>query len=175
MNRHMVTDFYGSLLRGVPESQFGFNYGKDERRIMARQHELPPAIYTVDPHFNNVEQMTGSSPYERFAEKYGIVAHMSFDQNKREFKTRRNALGKLLPMMDFNTGDGGQDVLDSLQRHRLKSVQSGKDQQTEQKKPLHSRDSHIVSALEWLAVNWDEIRFTSGNSSFKYTGRPNGT
>jgi hypothetical protein len=100
---------------------------------------------------------------------------MSFDQNKREFKTRRNALGKLLPMMDFNTGDGGQDVLDSLQRHRLKSVQSGKDQQTEQKKPLHSRDSHIVSALEWLAVNWDEIRFTSGNSSFKYTGRPNGT
>lgn len=171
-NAHKITDFYGSLLKGVPESNFGDSYGKTERRIMMRQQELPPMVYTVDTHFDNVEQMTGSSPYERFAEKYNIVAHMSFDANKRKHVHRRLALGKLLPLMDFHDVDGAPDVLEALQRYRFKATKEGKDQLSEYKKPLHDKYSHLVTALEWFAVNWEEIKFSNDTGSFKYRGEP---
>lgn len=174
-NSHMVTDFYGSLLKGVPESNFGSNYGQKERIIMARQLEFPPIVYTVDTHFDNVEQMTGSSPYERFASKYGIVAHMTFDKKRRDFKTRRLALGNLLPIMDFHNADGAPDVLEAVQRYRFKATKEGKDQMSEYKKPLHDKHSHYVTALEWYSVNYDDLKFLTGETSFKYSGKPHGT
>lgn len=170
-NRHLVTDFYGSLLKGVPESNFGASYGKTERRIMQRQLELPPMTYTVDAHMKNVEQITGSSPFERLAEKYGIVAHMSFGE--RGFKERRTKLGNLLPLMDFHEFDGAEEVLEALQRYRFKAVKEGKDQITEYKKPLHDKTSHFVTALEWFAIAWDDIKYNNGDGGgFIYQGRP---
>lgn len=171
-NSHKVTDFYGSLLKGVPESNFGDAYGKTEFRIMMRQQDMPPMVYTVDTHFDNVEQMTGSSPYERFAEKYNIVAHMSFDPNKRKHSHRRLALGKLLPLMDFNEVDGGADVLEALQRYRFKATKEGRDQMTEYKRPLHDKYSHLVTALEWFAINWDDIKFSNMSDNMVYSGKP---
>lgn len=171
-NSHLVTDFYGSLLKGVPESGPGINfpYGMRERKIMQRQLELPPMTYTVDAHMTNVEQLTGSSPFERLASKYGIVPHMSF--KKRSFKDRRLALGAILPLMDFHDGDGGEEVLEALQRYRFKSVREGRDQLSEYKQPLHDKDSHYVTALEWFAVSWPDIKYAAGQESFRYHGKP---
>lgn len=171
-NSHMITDFYGSLLRGVPESAPGFTYGMDERRIMQKQLELPPMIYTVDPHMTNVEQLSGTSPFERLSSKYGITPHISF--RNKEHKERRIKLGAILPIMDFHEADGAPDVLEAIQRYRFKSVREGADQMSEFKKPMHDKYSHFVTAVEWLACSWDEVRFMGPDGSgFVYKGRIN--
>ena len=169
-NSHKITDFYGSILRGVPDSQFDTFYGKDERRIMQRQRILPPPIYTADPHITQTEQLTGSSPMERLAEKYGINAFTSFENHKH--KQRRDKLGLLLPFMDFHDEEGGYDVLEAVQRYRFKKVADGKDQMAEYKTPLHDKYSHFVTALEWFAVNWEYIRLSNNYDSINWVGTP---
>jgi hypothetical protein len=170
-NKHLITDFYGTILTGIPESRFGHNYGKEERRIMRRQLELPPMIYVADAHIDNVEQITGTSPMEHLASHYGISTFTDFQQ--RTHKERRIALGNLLPMMDFHGFDGAPDVLEAVQRYRMKETKDGKDQMQEYKVPLHDKWSHFVTALEYFATNWATLRLV-GNAGAKpkYTGQP---
>jgi hypothetical protein len=158
-DRHKITDYYGSILKGVPES--GFTYSDEARRFMDRQRELPPWTGTIDVHFDHVEQMTGTSPYERFIQKYGITCHMEMNPKKRVHLNRWAALGPMLPLMDFHEQDGGSAVLEALQRYRLKQSKSGSDQVGEQKVPIHDRDSHLVTAMEWFALAWPSIRYHS--------------
>src|SRR5690606_39254865 len=146
-DRHKKTDYYGSLLKGVPEAEF--NYGDDARRFMEQSRELPPGTYTIDVHFKSVEQMTGTSPYERFIEKYGITCHMEMNRNHREHINRWRKLKELLPLMDFHQYDGAPNVLEALQRYRQQPQTEGNEADTEKKAPMHTRDSHFVTALEW--------------------------
>lgn len=158
-NSHQVTDYYGSMLKGVPESQF--HYDAEAVKWMERQRQLPPQTYTIDVHFDNVEQMTGISPYERLIEKYGIVCHMEMNRNNRLHLNRWKALGRLLPLMDFHEADNAVEVLEAIQRYRLKQQRAGSENSVEQKIPIHDRDSHYVTAMEWFALAWDSIRYNS--------------
>jgi hypothetical protein len=162
-DRHKITDYYGSILKGVPES--GFTYSDEARRFMQRQQELPPWTGTIDVHFDNVEQMTGTSPYERFISKYGITCHMEMSIKKRVHLNRWAALGPLLPLMDFHEQDGGAAVLEALQRYRLKESRGGSDQVGEKKVPVHDKDSHLVTAMEWFALAWPSIRYHSDTNT----------
>jgi hypothetical protein len=158
-NRHQVTDFYGSILTGVPRSDM--KYDREALQIMRRQLLLPPQTFVVDSHMNSVEQMTGTSPLEHLATEYGIVPF--FDFKKREFKERRLALGSILPLMDFHNHDGAVEVLEAVQRYRWKRQEEGQDIVAEYKKPMHTSESHFVTALEYFAVNWDTIKMSNGS------------
>lgn len=172
-NRHLVTDFYGSLLTGVPESQFFTRYGHREREIMRRQRELPSMTYTADTHIRNREQITGKSPMEHLATKYNIVT--TFDFRGRDFVERRLTTGGLLPLFDFHDHDGAPEVLDAFQHYRFKSVDEGKDQQAEFKTPLHSSESHYVTAVEWFIGQWETLKVTLGGSQkIRWSGADNG-
>jgi hypothetical protein len=169
-NSHKVTGFYGSLLKGVPESQFDEFYGTRERDIMQRQQELPPISYTADPHLKNTEALVGTSPMEHLMEKYGINAFTTLKGNSH--RQRRLALGTLLPLMDFHDEDGAPDVLEAVQRYRFKETPSGSSQMTEYKTPLHDKWSHFVTALEWFATNWDSIKISDSYQNVQWTGKP---
>lgn len=165
-NSNMITDFYGTLLTGVPRSDF--KYTKEDVAIMEMQRSLPPMTYTIDAHFKERSQLTGTSPYERFASEFGIVPYTTF--HDRDFKARRLAMGTLLPMMDFD--DAAAEALESIQRTRWKPEKEGREQVSVQKRPLHDKHSHITSAMEFFAVAWPDIKFSGGDvgSGFIQTG-----
>lgn len=171
-NRHKVTDFYGSLLTGIPRSDQ--RYDREAIQIMRRQILLPGMIYTVDPHMDNVEQMTGKSPVEHLMSEYNIVPFFTFEGNTHE--GRRKAFGTLLPLMDFHEHDGAVQVMEAVQRYRWKKVEEGKDQIAEYKKPMHTPESHFVTALEYFALNWDAIKLSGPDmDTMRYVGQPHGT
>jgi hypothetical protein len=170
-NQHMPTGFYGSLIRGIPESKY--HYGRKEFAVMSRQQLLPPQTYVFDSHIDSVEQITGQSPAEYLAQNYGIVPIFNFDPKARAFKNRRLKLGNLLPLMDFHDQDGAVEVLEAVQRTRFKQSKEGSDRMYEFKEPIHDKNSHFVSALEWFAINWDQVRYGApGHDQISYLGEP---
>jgi hypothetical protein len=171
-NHKLVTDFYGSLLTGQPESQFFSRYGSRERAIMSRQLQLPSMKYTADPHIENREQITGQSPMEYLAHKYGILTFSDFSE--RDHKKRRLKLGGLLPMMDFHDRDGGEEVLDAVQHYRFPTMKDSSQLTSEPRRPIHDKHSHFVTALEWFAVQWDAFKVTAtGAKKIKWSGSYN--
>lgn len=175
VNQHKPADFYATLLRGLPRSDFAAKnwYGEREQRLMRQIREWPPMTFVGDTHGEHVEQLAGMSVWAHFAKEWGIVVNV--DYLHRQHRDRRHFTGMILPMTDFNDSEGAEYVLESFKRHRFKKVREGKDQVTEYKEPLHSDASHPVTAFEYFATQLDIFRTTrAAGGSVKWTGRRNG-
>jgi hypothetical protein len=168
-NSHQPADFYGSLLRAKPDSRF--TYGAKELDFMATMRLVPGFTAVGDPHMKHTNSETGSSIHQRLWEKWNIVV-LYDPQNRTDHKSRREATGALLPLVDFATDPGAAAVLTALQRTRMREKPEGSESATEQTAPIHSKYSHLVSAFEYFALQFDIFRLVgkSGNK-IKYVGQ----
>ena len=167
-NNNRVTDFYGTLMTGVPRSDFSYN--AEELRLMKWIWTLPPRTYVGDTHGYNREQTTGQAPFERLAENFGI--HVFVDWEKRTGKDRRTALGSILGQMDFNDTPGVQESLYALQRNHFPKERKGKGRQTAAKEPVHDDTSHAVAAFEYYAQGWSVFKDMHNGGLIVYDGPP---
>jgi hypothetical protein len=172
-NKHQPIDFYGYLLRGVYTSQFHF--GPREHEFMRQLAGKGPALYYGDAHGAKIEQIAGTSVFAHLAAKFGIQInyYIGLDSGTRlTFSHRRMELGKLLPLMDFNSTRGARSVLEALKKHRFKDPEDGQHMR-DYREPLHSKWSHTVSALEYFAVQFELFRKTTlyGAGGIRYSGR----
>lgn len=164
-NRLQIPEFYAALLLGyVPEdAQASGPYDPVEfaalmRRIGSFQLFGDPA---------GTSRVTGKrdSWYERMNdwafEKHGrdLPVIVGWDPDQRIFSGRRQALMKLLPRLDFNDTPGSRALLRSLQDHRFENHSRAR--LSEQIKPLHNANSHPVAALEYIAVNLEQLTAVS--------------
>jgi len=156
-NNHKPIDFYGSLMRGIPEDRFMRDYDARDYRLMefTRGHwteaGLPKAIYFGDHHGANTDLSSGIDPFQRLTNQYGIF--VITNPMRRDIKNRRDALHALLiNRMDFNDTEDVRRTLLALQEYRYPRNRSG-ETQSESKLGVHSWASHPVTALEYFAVN----------------------
>jgi len=78
-----------------------------------------------------------------------------WDPDQRIFSGRRQALQRLLPRLDFNDTPGCRAFLRALQDYRFENHSRAR--VAEQVKPLHNANSHPVAALEYFAVNIEQL------------------
>jgi hypothetical protein len=78
----------------------------------------------------------------------------------RSFKGRREAMRELLPEIEIADTVGARRVLRALQEHKFRP--EDRPSQSAPKTPLHDWTSHLVSALEYVAVNLRMRRALAG-------------
>lgn len=168
-NNHKPVDFYGSILRGIPRSNFVYN--ERELELMRWMREMPPFTAVGDPHVRHTEQVAGMSVYDRFLSEWGIAILVDPLQNKP--KDLRTATGALLPLTDFNDTPGAAQVLEALQRWKFPKS-TGVERVTEARNPIHSQYSHFASAFGYFAVNNELFKLIGeGGGGIKYVGSRN--
>lgn len=158
VNRRMPADFYGTILTGEP-GPGEWTYTEEDYNLMAWVRNLPKATYYGDVYGDNTTGATLDSFYSRLR-KFGIHVNVDrmpgtevtpYRQSARSFKGRREALRELLPQVEFADTVGSRRVLRALQEHRFRP--DDRPTQSPPKTPLHDWTSHLVSALEYVAVN----------------------
>lgn len=154
-------DYYGSVFTGLPESG-QWEYDEWALRLMPwmeARHAQGVTFYGDVAGWNR-EAATADSFYSRLAKykiyvrrdrlKDGMVAQSRMEA--RSYRGRREALMELIPRLRFADTQGASFVLEALRQHRYQD-QGDKAVASEQQKPLHDWTSHVVSALEYYAVN----------------------
>lgn len=174
-NAHQPTDFYGELLTSRPSSRFRF--GREERELMAWLKTKPPAVYYGDAHGAHLEQIANQSVYGHLWEKFGIQVNFYIsptEGTRLSFRQRRLAAGKLLTFTDFDNDPSAQFALTAFKRHKFREDEEHKEINNEAREPLHSNQwSHIVSAFEYFAVQFDLFLMTTARGrkgKIQYTG-----
>ena len=157
-NSGKPADYYGSIITGLPESG-EWSYDAEAMRVMEWTRDRQRATTYGDMYgFNNLGA-THDSFYSRLAKynifvvrdrlKDGRIAQST--RNARTPRGRREALREIFPRLRFANTPGAARVLEALEMHRYK--ESDRAVQAEEKTPLHDWTSHLVSALEFFAVN----------------------
>jgi hypothetical protein len=154
-------DYYGSVFTGLFESG-QWDYDEWALRLMPwmeARHAQGVTFYGDVAGWNR-EAATADSFYSRLTKykifvrrdrlKDGMVAQSRLEA--RSFRGRREALMELMPRLRFADTQGAAFVLEALRQHRYQD-QGDKAVASEQQKPLHDWTSHVVSALEYFAVN----------------------
>jgi hypothetical protein len=158
VNRRLPADFYGSILTGEP-TPGEWSYTEEDYNLMAWVRLLPKATYYGDVYGDNTTGATLDSFYSRLR-KFGVHVNVDrmpgsevtpYRQSARSFKGRREALREMLPQVAFADTVGSRRVLRALQEHRFRP--DDRPSQSPPKTPLHDWTSHLVSALEYVAVN----------------------
>lgn len=161
-NARKVADFYGSILSGQPESGRDWEYDPDALRLMPwmEVRHAHGVTFYGDMYGFTQDGATADSFYSRL-NKYNI--HVRRDrqpdgtiaQRRKEARTfngRHDALRELMPRLRFANTPGAMFVLEALRQHQYADY-GDRPVATEQRKPLHDWTSHVVSALEYYAVN----------------------
>jgi hypothetical protein len=150
-NSRKVTDFYGSLFRGVYLD--GHEYGDHEHKIIELFRYLQNPIYIMDTHGKNVEQVAGMSVIERLATQWNIFANVDYE--RREYKDRWQVTAKIIPFIDWNDTPRVRQALLDCRTYRWKKNEEGAERTTEDKEPIKNDASHSATALEYYAGNFD--------------------
>lgn len=158
VNRRMPADFYGTILTG--EAQPGdWSYTEEDYALMAWVRSLPKATYYGDVYGDNTTGATLDSFYSRLR-RFGIYVNVDrmpgteltpYRMSARSFKGRREAMRELLPQIEIADTVGARRVLRALQEHKFRP--EDRPTMSAPKTPLHDWTSHLVSALEYIAVN----------------------
>jgi hypothetical protein len=161
-------DFYGALFRGQMLS--GFDYGSDERRVLALMHRMPISMYFGDTHGAHVEQIAGMSVIEHMATHWGI--HINIDYHRRTYLDRQKALADAMPILDINDTPGNRAGWANVQMYKYKETPPGKETQREVRTPLHNDSSHDPTALEFGFTQFDDLKHQFAGSRIQWIGEP---
>lgn len=167
--KHLHADYWGSVLTGIPRSDF--NYDDNALQFMRLMRQLPGVTFVGDTHTTHRNTIDGQSLHTYLAKNYNI--HIMVDFMAVDQPTRRLKLGSLIPMFDFNDTPGGNYTLEALKRNRFKTRKTGHQDATEQRNSIHDWTSHPVSALEWYAVNFETFMTIVTGGKIYYSGRDN--
>lgn len=158
-NRQKVTDFYGSIYRGLKMD--GFTYGPDEERIMALLRYVEQPVYVSDSHADHKDQNTGESTNDRLARVWGIFVNT--DYIKREYYERQELTARNIPKTDWNDTPGTRDALLKIQTYKWKEDAESAEPTSQPKEPVKNESSHYATTLEYHFTNFEPF-------SFMYTG-----
>jgi hypothetical protein len=149
-NSRKVTDFYGSLFRGVYLD--GHQYGEHEHDIIHLFRYLQNPIFVMDTHGKNVEQVAGMSVIERLASEWNIFVNVDYE--RREYKDRWQATAEIIPFTDWNDNPRVRTGLLNCRTYRWRKNEDGSQRITEDKEPLKNESSHDATAFEYYAGNF---------------------
>lgn len=164
--RGLPPEYYASLLLGLPSTEFNYLpsrvYNPDD--FMAIMRKIEGFTLFGDPAGHNKTINVQDSWYSKMGDYYaknhpfnrGLAVITKWNMDARKYQGRRAALMRLLPQIDFNDTPGIRALLDSIKDHKFEKATASR--LTEAAKPSHNDDSHPVAALEYVAVNLEEMR-----------------
>jgi hypothetical protein len=154
-NSHLPIDFYGSILKGLPEDRFARSYSKRDYALMEWVRQFWPETGTPkiksfygDHHGTHTDMSTGTSPFNRLAMFYNITVITS---TKTAHKDRQDATHVVLEKTDFNDTPDVARTLQAFQEHRRPRRKSTSEATSESRGGVHDWTSHPVSSFEYFA------------------------
>lgn len=164
--RGLPPEYYASLLLALPSTEFSYLPSRvyDPEEFMATMRKIEGFTLFGDPAGHNKTMNVQDSWYSKMGEYYarnhpfnhGLSVLTKWNMDARKYQGRRAALMRLLPQIDFNDTPGIRALLDSIKDHKFEKATASR--LTEAAKPSHNDDSHPVAALEYVAVNLEEMR-----------------
>lgn len=155
--------YHASIMLGIPLSG-SFDYDGDAMEVMAWTRTIrDPIIYVGDPYGENRGGDGSTTWYSSLQEKsaeisggmQGIYVMTSWEKIDRGFRDggRHDALREILPKANFNDNPRVRRGLSAIQEHRYKDMDDSRETTSVTKTPVHNAGSHLVTALEYLAVH----------------------
>lgn len=150
--RHKTITYYGHLLRG--ELPGSFEWDDEAVRIArwVREHELWRGHFYGDRHGDNTDITSGTSAWQKLRTEFGLNV-LTNPPAKNDLLSRRQTLQEWLLHLEFNDTPGALRLHDALCNHRFPSPRAGAQPTNEYRKPIHDWTSHLVTALEYIAVH----------------------
>lgn len=150
-NSHKPISFYGSLLRGIPDNHYVWD--QEALRLMAwiRRYQLWQNIHVGDRHGDNFDLTSGTSPWKKLQEEFGIPVLPSSHVNN-DHKSRRDALSEALTRIEFASTPGAHAALEAIANNRFPAKKEGSEFAAEHRKPIHDQTSHLTTTMEYLAM-----------------------
>jgi len=165
MRSSMESGYYASVMTGVPVSGI-YQYDDEALEIMRWTRTITdPIIYVGDPYGENRGGSGGMTFYEGIAHKSkeltGVAIHVmvSWEPEDRGYSGRHEALREILPKLRFNDTERVRRLLASLQDYKYKAPREGRDTTAIVRQPLRIPGDHMITALEFYAVNRRVGRF----------------
>lgn len=149
-------DYYAGVMNGRLISGLGMEADGDAHAVTRLTSILRRVTYVGDTAGTQNSMVTGTSVYDRLATHH-IYVDSAWENAKRQHSTpggRRDLTLELLPRLRWNTSSPRVvRALDAVRNSRYERKRDNSP--NEPTKPLHNKDSHYRSALEYFAVNLD--------------------
>lgn len=163
-NRQKITDFYGSLFRGIMLD--GFQYGPEEQRIMSLLRYVETPVFVSDTAADKHEETSGESVNGRLATRWSI--YVNTDYNKRGYEELQDITARYIPMLEWNDTPGTRDAQLKIKTYKWKTPAEGAEPTTAPKTPVKNASSHYANALEYYFANFEGFKYIYAGTGFSY-------
>lgn len=163
-NRQKITDFYGSIFRGIMLD--GFTYGPEEQRIMGLLRYVETPIFVSDTAADQQEETSGESVNGRLATRWSI--YVNTDYTKRGYEERQDITARYIPMLEWNDTPGTRDAQLKIKTYKWKTPAEGAEPTTAPKTPVKNASSHYANTLEYYFTNFEGFKYIYAGTGFSY-------
>jgi hypothetical protein len=150
-NSHKTIRFYGNLLKGHLDGKYTWDQEAHRLAPWITRYQLWNNTHIGDRHGDNTDLTSGKSPWQIVQEEFGVFILPSSSINNDD-KSRRDALGEMLTMMDFADTSGAMAMLDAIANNKLPPIKDGSEFSAEHRKPIHDQTSHLTTMAQYVAM-----------------------
>jgi hypothetical protein len=149
---HKTIRFYGNLLRGIVNPQYGAPTAEAMRISQwITRYQLWNNVHIGDRHGDNTSLTDGKSAWQIVQEEFGIYVQPSSAIHNDD-KSRQDALGEMLTMMDFGDSYGAMAMLEAIQNNKKPPLKEDSLFAAEHRKPIHDGTSHLTTMAQYVAI-----------------------
>ncbi len=152
MEKDPTADYFATLLTGEADDE-KYVYADEARDLMEWTATLTNVTYVGDP-YGKTRGADGQTFYDKL-KKRGVKVRSSSKNKARYHPGRQQALKDVLPKIDFHGSRRAERVLKALQRYKTSTRRDNSTVQAPA--PVHNQDSHLATAMEFFAVNLEEM------------------
>jgi len=151
-NRGKLIDFYIPFVTGEISIGDEHRYSRQDLQIVREHREWNRAIHFGDPAGRFTNQVTNQTVLT-VLKNAGINVH--FKESAKDFQTRKTAAKLLMRNLVVNTNDRTKYLSTCMYNASYPRIREvGGIQQVRSIKPVHNWTSHLRSAFEYFAVNY---------------------
>ncbi len=148
-----LAEWFGPLF-GFPIDS-AFTYRPDELGLIEEVKEWKRGTQYGDPYGRTKNQVTGTSVYDTWREKFDIYVQSNTKEN--DLDSRKQAARKVLMLLDVNDTPSNRYFIECIKDATYPDVENS-NRVTPNDKPIHDWTSHMRTMLEFFAVNFKGIK-----------------
>lgn len=150
--REKIAEWFGPFFGFPIDSQFA--YTPDEHALIEKVGQWKRGTHFGDPYGRTGNQVTGTSLYDEWLDKYSI--YVGVNTLKNDLDSRKTDTKKVLMRLDVNDTPNNRFFLECVKNAQYPHLSESSNRLTPNDKPIHDWTSHNRTMLEFFSVNYND-------------------